>query len=379
MVDINLIGDDNTGEEERPEEFTQTANMDTEELAFEERTETFDTTKTAGFARKRNYSSLVSTLIVFSVIVLLGGAVYYFMLGGDGPEIAEGPSGSGQASSPATDDELASLEQQFASDLAGENVESSDVVEQDVTREDFLEPVEDEPVVSRPVVEAEPEPEPVRPAARPSGSSAALSRNEPPVTEQLFSRSRSGVRSVTSLMGSVPSSLSTTLISFAGERAHFEVVASSSSDARAFAKQLSSMGSFAVVSENSVASNGQSLEKVLVSGKIAPSGTSSSGENVRFYSGAEARDWIRKTAERYGLSVRELKTQAGSYAGGYQKVPLLGRIRGNQSSLISFLEEMGNEAVNLEFAKILLVSPDMVSYRDDNLILILNLFLYEQS
>ena len=83
MVDINLIGDDKTGEEERVDDFTQTTSMDTQELAFEERTETFDTTKTAGFAQKRSYSSLVSTLIIVVVIVLLGGAAWFFLNRGD--------------------------------------------------------------------------------------------------------------------------------------------------------------------------------------------------------------------------------------------------------------------------------------------------------
>ncbi|MFQ5676366.1 MAG: hypothetical protein ACE5G1_10750, partial [bacterium] len=86
MVDINLLGDDRTGtgtgetdDTDHVEEFTQTSSMDTQELAFEERTETFDTTKTAGFAHRRSYSSLLSTMIILAVIVLLGWGIYFFM------------------------------------------------------------------------------------------------------------------------------------------------------------------------------------------------------------------------------------------------------------------------------------------------------------
>ncbi|MCH8981148.1 hypothetical protein IH922_03930, partial [candidate division KSB1 bacterium] len=91
MVDINLIGDEKTGETgetgetedtghtDRIEDFTQTSSMDTQELAFEESTETFDTTKTAAFAQRRSYSSLISTVIILLVIVLAGWGIYFFM------------------------------------------------------------------------------------------------------------------------------------------------------------------------------------------------------------------------------------------------------------------------------------------------------------
>ncbi|MCG8606199.1 hypothetical protein MJD09_14585, partial [bacterium] len=76
MVDINLIGDDNIGEEktedqtqenttesDQVDELSQTNNMETHELAFEERTETFDTTRTAGFSRG-GYSSSLRILMI---------------------------------------------------------------------------------------------------------------------------------------------------------------------------------------------------------------------------------------------------------------------------------------------------------------------------
>jgi len=374
MVDINLIGDDKTGEEEPQEEFTQTTNMDTEELAFEERTETFDTTKTAGFARKRNYSSLVSTLIILGVIVLLGGAIYFFMLGGDSKE-----------------DDLARLEQEFADELADETTSDTPADQPDIAPDTPIDEgqsiassspetqIADNPTetVSTPAATVPVRTEPDRPVRR---SQPTTSIPAEPVSDATFSKSQVAFQSVTNLMTAVPSNLNTTLLSYAGETARVEFVSGSISEAKDFTDQLNqTMGRFSIVSESQVASNGTSLEKVLVSGQIGATSPSSPSGPVRFYDLGEVTDWVRSTAQQAGVTVRELKPQPATSTQGYQKIPLLGRLYGKKSSLLSFLREIGQQEVNVEVTKILLVSPDMVSYSDENLILVLNMYLYEQT
>jgi len=376
MVDINLIGDDKTGEEEPQEEFTQTTNMDTEELAFEERTETFDTTKTAGFARKRNYSSLVSTLVILGVIVLLGGAIYFFMRD-DG----------------SNEDELAKLEQQFADELADESNGNSQDEQPAITSEAPIDegktvastspetPVPDEPTesISPPVATTKPARSVVDRPIRKQQPQPPRPRQVEPVSNATFSKSRAAFQSVASLMAAVPSNLNTTLLSYAGETTRVEFVAGAVSEAKDFADQLNqTLGQFSIVSENQVAANGSSLEKVLLSGHMGTSSPNSSG-TVRFYDLNQAKDWVRSTAQQAGVTVRELKPQPSTPAQGYQKVPLLGRIYGNKAAVLSFLREIGQQEVNVEVTKILLVSPDMVSFSDENLILVLNMYLYEQT
>ncbi len=372
MVDINLIGDDKTEEEEQQqqEEFTQTTSMDTEELAFEERTETFDTTKTAGFARKRNYSSLVSTLIIFGVIVLLGGAIYFFMGGGT-----------------SNDDELARLEQEFAAELAEESAPADETPAPDPglsTGSSFEEgqpvasnfpetTVADEPAEKT----SEPTPLPVdRPVQRPRAPST---RPADTFSRETFSKSQATVQGVVSLMAAVPTNLNTTLLSFTGRSARVEFVASSASEARDFTEQLNqTLGKFSVVSESQISTNGQSMQKLLVTGRISGTGSSASG-NLASYTLSQATDWLNRTARQFGVSVRELKPQPGTFVNGYQKVPLLGRLYGSQSAVLGLLKEISRQETNVEFSKILLVSPDMVTFSDDNLILVLNMYLYEQS
>lgn len=381
MVDINLIGDDKTGEEERVEDFTQTSSMDTQELAFEERTETFDTTKTTGFARKRSYSSLVSTLIIIVAVVLLAGAIYFFVLGDDPAQQEDmmtytEPAQEPAETAPAEEDPSASNfdEESFFEDI--ENGNSEPLTEE---QQPAQMPAEREPVAESPPEETT-SPPPSR-STQPETTTPPPTRSRSTVSSLPVALNTSeAVETVSSMIGSVPSGLNATLLSYSGERVRFEFVASSGADARNFTDQLGQFfgaGNYSVVSESQVANNGQSMEKVLISGRLPTGGASNSGATVM--SLAETKEWFSSTCSQFGLTLREVSSQPAIRSGRYDKTPVLVRVYGAQSSIISFLREIAAENLNLEIAKILLVSPDMVTYSDDNLVLVMNLFLYEPS
>jgi len=389
MVDINLIGDDKTGEEERVDDFTQTSSMDTQELAFEERTETFDTTKTAGFAQKKSYSSIVSVLIIAVVVVLLGGSVYFFMFNGndnvadiDIPEFDPSVSESEFATN-NDDTELQALTEQLESELSqldgGEQLNG------------FSEPIEEEPIASSTTDIGAFEPEPIRPEpVRSTPPPKPASRPVPKATPaKSFSSAPSGfaanssekIETVTKILSSMPGNLNATLLSYAGEKVRMEFVAATTSDVQGYTGSLNQYmgaGNFAVVAENQVNANGVVMEKVLISGN-AQNGGGGNAAGIQFLNLGQARDAISRSAQQYGLAVRELLPQAGSFSEGYQKIPVLLRLYGSQASIISFLQDMAAQSYNIELAKILLVSPDMVNYSDENFVLVLNMFVLEQA
>ncbi len=369
MVDINLIGDDKTGEEERVEEFTQTSSMDTQELAFEERTETFDTTKTAGFSQKRNYSSLIATLIIMAVIVLLGSAIYFFMFSDNADEPADlafQPQDDGALEQTASEEELGAFDDgALQADLA--DFRQADPVEDQPVQQQVEQPfIEDAQPVQQPTVQ--------RAAPRPDISPVRSSGPAP----DFVASSRDAIQAVTSLIAMVPGELSTTLLSYTSQRVRLEFASSTASVARDFAGRLNQTwgaGSFKVVSETQVGSNGGFLDKVLIAGRISSTAPANGG--AQELSLAQIKDWVGATARQFGLSVRELKTQPSTFGGGGQATPLLARLYGNQGAISDFLQEMGKQSLNVELVKILLVSPDMVNYTDDNLILVMNMLLHE--
>ncbi len=379
MVDINLIGDDKTGETEgtehtdRIEDFTQTSSMDTQELAFEESTETFDTTKTAAFAQRRSYSSLISTVIILLVIVLGGWGIYFFMFKDKGDTQQAGftlPQDSGSFVENMPADENNTLD--FS---AGEKTDSGTDIDPEFQQfEQQPEPV----FVQEPVRQLEPKPQPQRqvvdspPARTPT---VALT----PVASQFLLNSRNAVQGVTNILSSVPPNLSITLLSYTAQIVRIEVVAGSASEARDYANVLNQnfgSGNFSVVSESQVAANGRGLEKVLITGTMSGS-AGGSNDGAQFLSLSQAQNWIKQTAGQFGLDLRQVQTHQGSYVTDFQRTPIMLRVYGSQSSLVGFLGEISAQSINVELTKLLLVSPDMVYHSDENLVLIINMFLYE--
>ncbi|MFQ5823519.1 MAG: hypothetical protein ACE5JB_05640 [bacterium] len=350
MVDINLIGDDKeSDDEERVDDFAHTSSMDTQELTFDERTETFDTTKTAGYRLKRRYSSFVSTLILFGVIIILGGAVYLF--------------------------------------LFKEDKKTSEVDLQSFTRDtqEFVESVPtetSEPPKKASITEEEPEPELKHEVETLPSSLPTIDQNLDLVTNRILSTSRSAIQAVTELMTTIPSNLNTTLISYTGQRMRVELVASTASESQNFTNLLTQSfgtGHFTVLSESQVASNGQSLKKVLLSGTIASNGRATSVGRVEYLNLEQTKNWIQNTSQQYGLQIRQIQSNQGNFVDGYLKIPLLIRIFGSKSSMVGFLEEIASQSLNVELTKILLVSPDMITFSDETMILVLNLYLYQPS
>lgn len=358
MVDINLIGDEQTGEEktreeERLEDFAQTSSMDTQELAFEERTETFDTTKTGAFPHRRSYSPFVSVLIIVIVIVFLGGVIYYFMFGDDSSEQTDLPQFIPESESVV--ESIPAESEQSTSSLETEPESELETAMQDEPPVDLG----DTGSISRPS----------------SGTREPIN----PISSQYLSNSVWSIQTVTDLLSSIPANLNCTLLSFAGQRLRMEFVSASASDARDFAANLNQnlgSGSFSILSESQVATNGRSFEKVLISGRIARKTQNIRG-SVEAMDLDEFRNWVRTTGQQFGVQVRQINVQQGASADGYTRIPILMRIFGDKASLVAILEAIASQRLNVELTKILLVSPDMISYSDDQLMLVVNLFLYE--
>ena len=378
MVDINLLDEEKTGEEERiitdeeerVDEFTQTSSMDTQELsqdadleqtdelAFDERTETFDATK-AGISRGGGYSSIVSKLIILGSVLLLGAAIYFFMIkgGGDEPDnIAETSSGSEEIVSPGIEDTDPGTSSETES-----GTETGEIISSSGDTPDM----------------------PAEGTTETSGSGTPTSKVPEGVSTGVagFSaNSKAAIGSVTSLINSVPANLNTTLLSYAGETVRLEYVASNTAEANDFTGQLRQFfgpSNFKIISENQVAVRGRSLDKVLVLGKH--SSTSGNSASVNFLNSGQAENLFRRLARESGVTIRELRKQTGSFVSGYQKIPILLRVSGAKASIVNFLEQISLQNINVEFSKILLISPDVVNYSDDNLILVLNMYLYQQS
>jgi hypothetical protein len=298
------------------------------------------------------------------VVVLLGTAAYFFIFKDSGEPTYQGEIPDLNTGDLAVTDDLQSL----------------DLTDPGTVLDSGNEPAVD----SEPLATSDPfEDQPVR---QPSQDVASIpptpttTRDVSQVSSGFLMNSRASVQNVTNLMSTVPGNLNTTLLSSSGSKIRFEFVANSADEARDFVGRLQNyFGSsgFKVISENQVATNGRSVQKTLISANVTGRGGASSSETMEFLNQAQAQDWLKSTSRQYGLSLRQLTTQQGAFTDGYQKTPIFARFYGGQSAILSFLESFSTQNINFELAKVIIVSPDRVSYSDDNLVLVLNMFVYQ--
>ncbi|MFQ5707246.1 MAG: hypothetical protein ACE5HO_07330 [bacterium] len=360
MVDINLMGDEKSEEEDRIEDLSQSSNLEAQDFTFEDKTDTFDTSRTVDYSFKsRNYPSGLSTLIILAIIVILGGAAYYFLFRGDKkPE----PQQMVAEDNPQFEETVpANAEPGTTSEPAAAEVPSN------------VEP-KSQPAATQPDNQPTSRPEP--PASSTINDILSTSAGE------IVSKSKFAIETVNDIVASMPSNINLTLLSFTGERLRMEFVAASEGDAQDYTGQISQSSSarnIVVLSESKVPANGQALDKVLISGTVPNFSESAPTGSVRSLTVSQARSWLKQATGAQGLSLRQFKSNQASYSDGHQRIPVLVRISGNKASLMSFLQDLGQQNFGIELSKILLVSPDMARYDDTNLLLVLNMYLYQES
>lgn len=361
MVDINLMGDDAGEKEEkreRADEFTEPSTVDTGEFSFEDKTDTFDTSKTVDYSFKsRSFASNLTTFAIFGVIILLGAAAYYFLFRGDEPTTPP--------------QRLTQEPPQFV---------ETDPQETEPQEDPQTARQETPPLDRQPEPEPEPQREPEsRPAERrPSPTPGPTSTRSLP--RGTVSTSNAALDVARGVIASTPENINLTLLSYAGRRLRLEFVAPTESRARGFVDELSRTyagANFVVLSESRVASNGQGWQKVLLSGNVNGGAGGSVQAGAQMLDLSSCKAWFERMANTYRLQIKEFKSHNATFSEGFEKIPVFLRIYGSKASLTRFLEEMSNQSLNLEITKVLLISPDMASYSDDNLLLVLNTFLLQ--
>jgi hypothetical protein len=306
-----------------------------------------------------------------AVILLLGSAIYFFLLRDDG-------EADFTADVEPLDQSTEQLLQEAEESLG--DMESTQSDQQTASGTPLLEEPASEPEQTTQAPSSQTIRQPEQEVVSIPPATGSRSADIDATSGQYLAKTRSSVQTVNSLISLVPANMSVTLLSNSGNRVRMEFVAQNQAEAGDFTgrlqQQLGGSG-FKVISDNQVASNGGSVQKVLVSGRASSRSGSASGR-IEYLNSTQASDWIKNTARQSGLSIIQLNTQQASFIEGVQKTPIFARLSGSKEAVRSMLDDLAGQNVNLELAKVILVSPDHIYYDDDTLVLVMNLFLYER-
>lgn len=208
------------------------------------------------------------------------------------------------------------------------------------------------------------------PATREPDLSSTLS----PLERQQLSSTKLAVTTVRALANSLSGSNDFTLITYHGNHRFFaEFRSASPQEASSVADMLRQRAGAVdakTVSQSEMATSGGAMNKALVKGEMDPQagGIMLSGA-LNQMSANEFTDWLRQQGESHRLSVKRLFTGTGSGEG----VPIQVHLAGANGDVMAFLNDLENANINVSVYKIIVSPSDRKSLSTDNLDLVMQL------
>jgi len=348
MVDINLMGEDDSSEDrQREESFAKTVNLDEPDTTADEgSTSSFSREPMAtSFSRESMGSSFAKKppelygegssrtkayLIVVGIILAALTAVYFLI-----PKSPKQPASttlSGQT-------EVQPLEGDLGEDLG----------EPELAAETNLPPAE---------TQTQPSDLGEEPA---STAPMNLATNLSPFERDLVASTRLGAQTVNALANSFSAPNDFTLITYHGNNRFFVEFLSSSSDVTAtltdeIQRNVSPV-ELKTVSQSSLNLGGRTLNKVLVAGTMdAQAGLAGITGSISRMNIAEFSDWIKGLGDSYGLVLKRYETGTRSASDDTDSVPVQVHFSGSHSGIEQFLSAFADANPSASISKII-VSP----------------------
>lgn len=352
MVDINLLGDDDSSEDrEREESYAKTVNLEEPTRGGETGTSSFGRetvgasfqreTVGSSFSRKspENYgegsSSRTKAYLIVLGLILAALTAVFFMIprGGNKTQITP-------MQTMPEDDPLAMTESAIVDSAA-------------------------EMAMAQPPV--------------PSAEEALAQLS--PREQELVASTRTGMWAVISLVRSFASPNQFTLITYHGDRNNRFLVEFLSSSSEATGSLTSAIqanvspSDLKTVSESEQPSSGGAMRKVLVAGAMDErAGLAGFQGTLNRMSSDQFSAWVRDLAQQQGLSI---KNQRAGQSDGGMGVPMQVHLAGSNAGIQAFMQEFMNANPNVAITKIILCPSDHKTFSDENLDLVMNFNLVE--
>lgn len=203
----------------------------------------------------------------------------------------------------------------------------------------------------------------------------------PPALQEKLLKSQKSIRTVSNIIMNVPETVNFTMISYNDGKFLGEFLASSESaidNLNSDLKQKLYSVDMKILSRNNRNIQGRSFRQALMNGNVDLSESASGADALReprYLSVAEMKNQLTSLCTQSGIKMRQFDAGKNKIVGSFQVVPIKFRAVGSKSGILTFLQQVRDENVNLDFSKISLIAND-VDLNDSSLTLVLNIELY---
>jgi hypothetical protein len=322
MVDINLIGDDQTDfeGEEKKREFQNTYETDSNEPVPSSYTSR-GTMDDADYTLGRGRSKKTIYLLIFSSIILLAVVVYFLL-----------QQGKGKKAVPET------------------TATQTETLAVDDTSGGFG--LDNQP-----------------------GTAMGIAL-DPSLREKITTNYR-GINTVNTIIKTIPANVNFTMISYSDGKFLLEFLANSDADINNVNSQLQqslSPSEINLLSKETRSIQNKQVRQALVNGNVNLNqslGDITISQEPTYLSTADLKNQLTTICQQAGLSIKQYDSGLEKSEGAFRISPIKFQAVGQKANVLAFLQQLLNQNLNISFSKI-----SLINLHESNITLVLNINLY---
>jgi len=321
MVDINLIGDDQTDfeGEEKKREFQNTYETDSNEPTPSSYTSR-GTMEDADYTLGRGRSKKTIYLLVFSSIILLAVVVYFLLQQGKGKKAIPETT--------ATQNETLTVD-----DTSGFGLDNQ------------------------------------------PGTAMGIAL-DPSLREKITTNYR-GINTVNKIIKTIPANVNFTMISYSDGKFLLEFLANSDADINNVNSQLQQSlapSEINLLSKETRSIQNKQVRQALVNGNVNLNqslGDITISQEPTYLSTTELKTQLTAICQQAGLSIKQYDSGLEKSEGAFRISPIKFQAVGQKANVLAFLQQLLNQNLNISFSKI-----SLINLHEANITLVLNINLY---
>jgi len=211
--------------------------------------------------------------------------------------------------------------------------------------------------------------------------SAALSSLSPALRDRLL-KSQKGISTVSNIITTVPEAVNFTMITYNDGKFLVEFLANTDNainNLNSDLKQKLYSSEMKILSRNRRTIQGRPYRQALMNGNVNMGSDlveSNTIQEPTYLNSDELKNQLSTICSQTGLKLRQFDVGKNKSDGEFQVVPIKFRAVGIKTSILNFLQQVIDENVNINFSKISLIAND-VDLSDSNITLVLNIELYQ--
>jgi hypothetical protein len=204
-----------------------------------------------------------------------------------------------------------------------------------------------------------------------------------PALREVVVSSHRGISTVSNILGTIPSNVNFTMISYSDGEFLLEFLTGGDAEINNVSSQIQqtlASGDVKLLSKESRTVQNRSFRQALVNGNVNvnQSGDFSNPQEPTFYSANDLQIQMTNICRQAGLTLKQFEAGREKSGGEFMMLPIMFKATGQKSNVLTFLQQLNSSNLNISFAKISLIA-DETELINPNITLLMNIELYRMS